>query len=122
MSGAIEPGGDEEPPSPLTLTQVATMALTSDDEFLVLASDGIFDVFENDQVRTTPNPSPTPAPLPTPTPRTLTPAYALNEPPPPCLPYPSLTLCTRSSTSPITPRPPPALPLPPAMTSPSLPP
>tara|TARA_B100000795_G_scaffold201311_1_gene155024 strand:+ start:260 stop:364 length:105 start_codon:yes stop_codon:yes gene_type:complete len=32
------------------------MPLTAADEFLVLASDGIFDVFENDQVRTQPHP------------------------------------------------------------------
>ena len=40
------------------------MPLSSDDEFLVLASDGIFDVFENDQVRTSPNPTPYPYPYP----------------------------------------------------------
>ena len=40
------------------------MPLSSDDEFLVLASDGIFDVFENDQVRTNPNPYPYPYPYP----------------------------------------------------------
>ena len=48
------------------------MPLSSDDEFLVLASDGIFDVFENDQVRTNPYPYPYPYSYPYPSPSAST--------------------------------------------------